>query len=471
MQPNPEAATCGCCRRKANLQSTTALALALGMGTLGMGAMGTGALTLGGAALILGLATPVAAGTCAGAPRHAKAPQDLDAAALRNLQTALNDAGHRAGPADGIWGPRTRGALISFQRDKGIEATAELDAETVEALGLATILMAAACAANPCAANPCAADPCAAANPCAADPCAANPCAVCDPCAPCAAMGCAACDPCAAGAGSATGCYVPRLQEAAANPCAVDPCGPAAVCGPTAACGPCDADPCAANPCAADACAPCAAMDCAACAPGAAMACAACDPCAPCGPCAAAAPPPEVSDEELRALYDCLMQATQAMEASGATTPLLAAWTESGRAEADDFSGWRNFAATPYISFTHGERFATNHANAIAAEVYGLYEEIGEMPAGGIVAKPTFSVGADGQAYWETLFLMEKAPPGTSADTNDWIYTAIMPDGALMGRTLGPNSAGMQFCADCHIGMSDGTDDLLFMDEEYRVRN
>jgi hypothetical protein len=93
------------------------------------------------------------------------------------------------------------------------------------------------------------------------------------------------------------------------------------------------------------------------------------------------------------------------------------------------------------------------------------------MPEGGIVAKPTFSIGADGQAYWETLFLMEKAAEGTSPDTNDWIYTAIMADGALMGRTLGANSDAMQFCADCHIGMSDGTDDLLFMDEEYRVRD
>jgi len=375
MQPNLEAAGCGCCRRKANLRSTTALVLAFGMGTLGMGAM-----TLGGAALLLGVATPVAANACAANPCSVCDP----------------------------------------------------------------------CA--PCAAMACAADPC------AANPCAADPCKVCDPCAP------AACDPCAAGAGEGTGCYVPRLQEAAANPCAVDACAPAAATAATC-------DPCAANPCAADACAPGAAMDCAACAPEAAMACAACAPCGPCGPCAAAAPPPEVSDAELRALYDCMIEAMEAMEAGGETQPILAAWTESARPEAEEFAGWRNFAATPYISFTHGERFATNHANAVAAEVYGLYEEIGEMPAGGIVAKPTFSIGADGQAYWETLFLMEKAPPGTSADTNDWIYTAIMPDGALMGRTLGPNSAGMQFCADCHIGMSDGTDDLLFMDEEYRVRD
>ena len=159
------------------------------------------------------------------------------------------------------------------------------------------------------------------------------------------------------------------------------------------------------------------------------------------------------------------------IEASGSAQPILASWAESDRSEGADFTGWTNFAATPYISFTHGERFATNHANLIAAEVYGLYEDIGEMPAGGIVAKPTFSIGPDGQAYWETLFLMEKAESGASPDTNDWIYTAILPDGSLMGRTLGENSDGMFFCAACHMGMSDNTDDLLFMEEQYRVRN
>ncbi|MDD7969642.1 hypothetical protein [Roseinatronobacter alkalisoli] len=41
----------------------------------------------------------------------------------------------------------------------------------------------------------------------------------------------------------------------------------------------------------------------------------------------------------------------------------------------------------------------------------------------------------------------------------------------LMGRTLGANSDGMYFCAACHMGVSDNTDDLLFMEPEYRVQN
>jgi len=301
------------------------------------------------------------------------------------------------------------------------------------------------CSANPCAANPCAADnPCAAANPCAvADPCAANPCAAVDPCGPCG--------PCAAAEGASTGCFVPRLAEASANPCAADPCAA----NPCAA-NACAANPCTANPCAADT--PCAAANpCAASAPG--------------GPCAAA-PPPEVSEAELQALYACLMESMSEQAAMESDSGIVqASWTQSDRSEGRDFATWANFASTPYISFTHGERFATNHANDIAAEQYAMFEDVEVIPAGGIIAKPTFSISDAGEALWETLFLMEKAGAGMSPDTNGWIYTAIMPDGSLMGRTLGQNSDGMYFCAACHMGGGVDTDDLLFMEPEYRVQN
>ncbi len=170
-------------------------------------------------------------------------------------------------------------------------------------------------------------------------------------------------------------------------------------------------------------------------------------------------------------LYDCLMESMGQQDAALESGPVMASWSASERPEGSACAGWTNFASTPYLSFTHGERFATNHANAIAAEVYGLSENIDTMPVGGVVAKPTFSIGDDGQAFWETLFLMEKAGDGASPETNDWIYTAIMPDGSLMGRTLGENSDGMAFCAACHMGGGMDTDDLLFMAPEYRVQD
>ena len=158
--------------------------------------------------------------------------------------------------------------------------------------------------ANPCAANPCAANPCAA-NPCAANPCAANPCArvasagarqdvsfpVCRSfCQPCAAnpvrrqplrrqpvrrvdLG----NPCAA---KSLRCQPVRRQPVRRQPvrCQSVRCEP--LCGEPCAANPCAANPCAANPCAAN---PCAA-----------------------NPCAAAAAPP-TGEDELQALYACLI--------------------------------------------------------------------------------------------------------------------------------------------------------------------
>ncbi len=123
----------------------------------------------------------------------------------------------------------------------------------------------------------------------------------------------------------------------------------------------------------------------------------------------------------------------------------------------------------PYISETHAGRFTTNHANDIAAEVYGQYEDLDEMPAGGIVAKPSFTVSYDGEVDLGPLFIMEKAEAGSFPDSNDWIYSTILPDGTLQGRTGGMNADAMQMCVACHVAMGSDSDDLVFIPEEFRV--
>lgn len=52
------------------------------------------------------------------------------------LQVRLRDLGYDPGPVDGIFGPRTQGALMAFQRQAGLRATGTLDQETRAALGL-----------------------------------------------------------------------------------------------------------------------------------------------------------------------------------------------------------------------------------------------------------------------------------------------------------------------------------------------
>ena len=292
---------------------------------------------------------------------------------------------------------------------------------------------------NPCAAaktNPCAAacNPC---NPCAAatcNPC--NPCAAakCNPCNPCAAAACSPCSPCGAG----KICVVPRLQAAAAcNPCAAAKCNPCSPCNPCAAakCNPC-------NPCAAAKCSPC-------------SPCSPCNPCNPCNPCAAGGA--ELSDAEAVAAYDCVLN------------ELKAAYAKSGNDIAVSYANWSRYSKQSYQSGTHGGRYVQNYANA-KARAYGAYEKSGPMPSGAVLAKDSFAVKPNGRISVGPLFLMEKMNAGFNADSGNWRYTMIMPNGSVFGTTGGVGGAKMRFCAECHLSLAPDSDSMLFMPEAYRVR-
>jgi peptidoglycan hydrolase-like protein with peptidoglycan-binding domain len=57
-----------------------------------------------------------------------------DAATIRRAQTRLGALGYPVGDPDGQLGPGTRTALRNYQRDKNLNATGELDAETQASL-------------------------------------------------------------------------------------------------------------------------------------------------------------------------------------------------------------------------------------------------------------------------------------------------------------------------------------------------
>ncbi len=211
-----------------------------------------------------------------------------------------------------------------------------------------------------------------------------------------------------------------------ANPSAarVNPLRLAAADNPCAAANPCaPANPCAAaNPC---------------------------NPCAPANPCAAAKAG-ELDEAKARAIYEGLMPKMQ--KAYGA----------SGDPVATDYQGWPRFSTAPYKSATHGNRYVQNYADPKAAGAYGKYEEVGRIPAGGVVAKDSFVVKPDGSVALGPLFVMEKLQAGSSPDTADWKYTLIMPNGQTMAGKK------TRFCAQCHMSATE-TDSLFFLPEEYRV--
>ncbi|MEQ9331139.1 peptidoglycan-binding domain-containing protein [Thalassobaculum sp.] len=66
----------------------------------------------------------------------APAPQD-GRAMIRSAQRALADTGLDPGPADGLMGPKTRAAVMAYQRRIGVEADGEIDAALLQRLAAA----------------------------------------------------------------------------------------------------------------------------------------------------------------------------------------------------------------------------------------------------------------------------------------------------------------------------------------------
>lgn len=62
-----------------------------------------------------------------------QASQDQET--IKQVQQKLSDAGHEL-QADGIMGPKTQAALKEFQEKKGLQASGELDQQTMAALGV-----------------------------------------------------------------------------------------------------------------------------------------------------------------------------------------------------------------------------------------------------------------------------------------------------------------------------------------------
>lgn len=80
-------------------------------------------------------ATPETSSTTRqGATPATEAGLNLDRKDFRAVQRGLNALGFSAGPADGIFGPRSRAALRSFQRQGGVATTGYLSAESYAVL-------------------------------------------------------------------------------------------------------------------------------------------------------------------------------------------------------------------------------------------------------------------------------------------------------------------------------------------------
>ena len=162
-----------------------------------------------------------------------------------------------------------------------------------------------------------------------------------------------------------------------------------------------------------------------------------------------------LTDDEARDAYACVQAA------------MTEGYAKSGHRWAMAYPSWKNYAARPYVSDTHGARFVNNYANERGAANYGLFEDAGPAPEGTVLAKDSFTVKG-GRVAAGPLFLMEKMAAGFDADTRDWRYTLILPSGKVVGSTGGAGTGKVAFCAECHLSVEE-QDSRFFLDEAYRA--
>ncbi len=62
--------------------------------------------------------------------------KQLGTSTVKNLQQTLDNKGFSPGPIDGIWGPKTQGAIRDFQQANGLPATGKLTSDTLAQLGV-----------------------------------------------------------------------------------------------------------------------------------------------------------------------------------------------------------------------------------------------------------------------------------------------------------------------------------------------
>lgn len=161
----------------------------------------------------------------------------------------------------------------------------------------------------------------------------------------------------------------------------------------------------------------------------------------------------DLTPDEVAAVYTCVSDA------------LAAGYAEGDNEVAAVYRDWTVTATRPGLAGAHSERFLMTFVNDIGVEQYMRYEisEDFSMPAGSILAKESFKFSDSGEMRRGPLFIMEKVAAGTADEYDNWVYSAVQPNGGAMGIS-------QAFCHDCHVAFSD-QDSMGYPLEEVRITN
>ncbi len=167
--------------------------------------------------------------------------------------------------------------------------------------------------------------------------------------------------------------------------------------------------------------------------------------------CAVPSSDPFALDEaQIVEIYDCMKQA------------MVDGYTAGDNEVAPVYRDWTATATRPAVAGPHGERVLMTFANDVAAEQYLKFASDGfEMPAGSVLAKESLKITDNATVRVGPLFIMTKVAAGEADEFDNWVYSAVQPNGKAMGISQG-------FCHDCHAAFAD-QDSLGYPLEEVRV--
>lgn len=159
----------------------------------------------------------------------------------------------------------------------------------------------------------------------------------------------------------------------------------------------------------------------------------------------------DLTEDAIVSLYDCI------------ENDMAQGYASKGNETAAAYRGWTVTSTRPAVAGPHGNRLLQTFANDMAAEEYLKFASEGvDMPAGAILAKESIGINKKKEeARVGPLFIMEKLDAGGAPDAQDWLYSAVQPNGK-------PMRISQSFCADCHMNWK-AQDSLAYPLEEVRV--
>ena len=166
----------------------------------------------------------------------------------------------------------------------------------------------------------------------------------------------------------------------------------------------------------------------------------------------------ELSFAEANAVYECIAGALHAGYKQGEKR-----WVNADHVAS--YRGWTRAATGPANPQMHGDRFLLTYVNDIGAAMYLQYADNPTVPVGTVLAKESFSVDGAGKVEKGPLFLMEKAPAGSSPKTDDWYYSMVSPKGTPVAVNV------FKACSECHQGNFGEQGGMGYPVEEVRIQN